>query len=62
MRNNHLLKQTITMKRTVMAGIMSSCGEGARALHEDAASLVCLSGLRPAPSDKSDPIEHFLRN
>lgn len=46
----------------MMAGIISSCGEGARALHEDAASLVCLSGLRPAPSDKSDPIEHFLRN
>lgn len=45
-----------------MAEIMSSCGEGARVLHEDAASLVCLSGLQPAPSDKSGPIEHFLRN
>lgn len=25
-------------------------------------TLVCLSGLWPAPSEKSDPIEHFLRN
>lgn len=35
-RNDHLLKQTITVERSVMAEIMSSCGEGARALHEDA--------------------------
>lgn len=55
-RNNHLLKQTITAERAVMAEIMSSCGEGARALHW------CLSGLWPAPSEKSDPVEHFLRN
>lgn len=61
-RNNHLLKQTITMERAVMAEIMSSCGEGARALRGDAASHVCLSELWIAPSEKSDPIEHFLRN
>lgn len=39
-RNNHLLKHTITAERAVMAERMSSCGEGARALHE--AHCVCL--------------------
>lgn len=45
-----------------MAEIMTSCGAGARALRNHAASPACLSQIRLAQSDKSDGIERFLRN